>query len=285
MPSTFFINLAGSTFLWWLAVYLLSRNTRSKIAWISASFLACLSIYILANNVSRQLTVYDYYTWLWHLTDWSYILPIALIFHFSVVVTGKEKQRANKILTILMYLAAAMLIYLSTSTELLVSNDIKDFVPGIGYLNPRGPFFWLIAPFVAFASIGAIYTYVRALKEQSHLDHQKKVKYLLAVISSSLYLIVGPVIVLLYYAPIESLAVQWSPVLISLPFIPMLVAILFYRLVSDVDYIFNWKEFSYLTLTIFLLSALNASIFIIFIAPHIGELAYIFAAVFSFITI
>src|SRR3989338_1033511 len=103
MPISFIINLSLFGLIWWLAIYLVSRNARSKIAWISAGFLASLIIYGLGERISRHLTDYSYYDLLWTWAEWSYILPIALLFHFSVICTKAERDSINKYFLFFVY--------------------------------------------------------------------------------------------------------------------------------------------------------------------------------------
>ncbi len=283
MSKIFLFNLGISGLIWWFAVYLVSRNTRSKVAWISAAFLASISTYALANNVSRNLLIYEHYNILWRFSDWSYLLPIALIFHFSVVVSN-NKGLGNRTFLFLVYFLVALLQLLITTTHLIFQQAVKSPTPGVGYVSPQGPLFWLIGLFTIIASLGAIKNYSTSLTKDG-LEQGQKIKYLLAFSSAALYLITTPIMLYLYYAHLEALTIQLTPFILGLPLIPLLIAILFYRLISDIDYIFNWKEFSYLTITIFLLCTINASLFVIFIAPQIGELAYILSGVFLFVTI
>ena len=97
MEFGFLLNLAISGVLWWVAVYLLSRNLNSRIALVSFAFLTCLSIFLTAVNISRNIVTYDYYENVWHVTEWSYLLPIALIFHFSILATRSEKKEVNQL--------------------------------------------------------------------------------------------------------------------------------------------------------------------------------------------
>ena len=285
MSIEFLINVAIAGVIWWLAVYILSNNIRSKIAWISFSFLFGLSVFLLAVSITRNITSYDQVESLWHAVEWSYLLPIALIFHFSVITTRSEKNTLNKITLTILYTSIAILYVLTNQTNLVIDYSSTSYIDNIGYVNPRGPLFWLITPIILLSTIGSIINYRRKLKNINKSNNNDRKKFSLAIISSSLYTIAGPLVVYLYYDPQQILAVRFGPALLILPFIPMLIAILFYKLISDIDYIFNWKEFSYLSLVMLFINILMISIFITYITPVIGELAFILIPAFILITI
>lgn len=283
MPTGFLVNVLIGGFVWWLAIYLLSKNLRSRLALISSLFLASLSVFLLAVEISKYLTTYDYYNVTWHSVEWSYLLPIALIFHFSVIVTRSTNKRLNQILLIIIYMAVAVLFFLTNRTNLMIDYDTYKYIHGTGYVNPRGPIFWLLVPAIALSTIGAAANYYTALSKAGDIHNRRK--FSLALLSSLVYLVVGVVVVYLYYDPSQITAVRLAPSLLIVPFIPMLVAIFFYRLITDVDYIFNWKEFIYLSITIFLINILSALIFLTMIAPRLGEFALILLPLFMLITI
>jgi hypothetical protein len=267
--------------IWWLGVYVLSRNVRSSVARLIFAFLLCLSVYFTGDLISRGIIDYKTNSQIWRWITSSYIFPIALIFHFSVVTTGSQKDPVNRLLILPAYLVAICYLLISITTDLFINYQaLVKYIPGVGYVNARGPLFWTLAIYIGISLLGATRNYVK--KQQQSGAAQRK--YKLAILSSLLYLIVGPITVGLYYLPNQLVTVQLTPYLIILPFIPLFISIFFYKLVSDVDSVFSIREFAYLSGAMFLINLINGLIFLSF-APLLGESARYLVAIFMFITI
>lgn len=267
--------------IWWLGVYILSRNVKSNVARLIFIFLLCISVYFIGDFISRNIQDYGINSEIWRWLAWSYILPIALIFHFSVVITQRQKLAINKTLLLLVYSSVVFYFILSLKTDLFVNYaQVVSYIPGVGYINTRGSLFWTLEIFICLSLAGTIWNYYKKQEEEK----TKEKKYQLAILSSLLYLITGSIIVLLYYFPNQILIVQLTPYLILLPFIPLLISIFAYKLISDLESLFNIKEFVYLSLTILLICSLNAFVFSQF-SHLLGKLSFVYTSIFLYITI
>lgn len=283
MDTYYLLKILASGAILWLGVYIYSRNNRSRVALLCFVFLLSISVFNAAVSSSINITQLKVYRDLWHLSEWSYLLPIAILFHFSVIISKKQNVRINRYLIVIFYLISGLLTYITNSTSLIIEYNTGIFVDGVGMATPRGPYFWIIALFIILVSLGSIANYALALKNSS--EKQELIKYRLAITSSILYSFLGPILVYLYYLPTQELAILFGPLIISIPFIPILVAIIFYKLISDTDKIFNLKEFLYLSTALLLINLIGGTIFFVTIAPKLGEELYILTPVFLFMTI
>ncbi|MBI4948381.1 hypothetical protein HY844_02405 [Candidatus Berkelbacteria bacterium] len=203
-----------------------------------------------------------------------------------MLVTKTYDQKINRITILIFYLVFIVLLSLTMATELLISKTDGYFEKNYGFITARGKYFWLVGLFAFTTSLFAIRNYLFGLrKNESSSNSDKKIKYYLALATTLLYLFIGPFVVYLYYDPNQLAAIKYGPILLIAPFIPILIAILFYKLISDVEYIFNWKEFLYLTLALSLINLIGGSIFLTQIAPSLGESKYILIPLFLFLTI
>lgn len=282
MQALFIMSLLVAGLIWWFATYLIGHNPKSNIARVSGLFLICLAGYTLAESTSIHLKDLKNFNLLWDATQWTYILPIPLLYHFSVLVNTGENRKFNKYYIYLVYFISGIVYYILQFTNLIINHLNASYINGYGYLNPRGPVFWIVGLLVIISCIGSITNYVISLISQT----TNKIKYLYGLTSSGMYLIIGPAIIYLYYIPNLTYRFQpISPILLLIAFLPILVGICKYRLISDVDYIFDWREFLYLSITMAVINTISGTLFVLFIVPHLGETAYLLMPLFLLITI
>lgn len=277
------IQLSVGGFLWWLAVYSVSRNIRSKVAWLLFFLLFSFSVLVVTESIYPHLLSPSVNALVNRLTDWSYLLPIALLFHLSVIVTGREMNKLNNVLIYVFYALSLFYILASLFTNSMVNYSIvKDYLPGLGYINPRGPLFITLTFTTFFVSFVSLVNYLAALKNE--LPILEKWKFFLPAVTSLLYALVSPYLVYQYVYGDIVLAIQLTGAFLVLPFIPILISIIWFRLISDIESIFNLREFTYLTIVILLINLVNGAIFLSF-ASIISESAYYLLAIFVFVSI
>lgn len=282
MSVSFILFLTIFGLFWWLGIYLYTQNIRSKIGRLLSIFLLVMVLYGIAVTISPYLNFKNYLT-LWYAIDWTYIIAVALFLHISILLSGTKSDKINIYLVTAAYTYSIFLIYCQTFTDLFIVHTNKGYYPGIGYTNPRGILFWTLIPYICICCSAALRNYYFAIKQSIYNGNTKK--YILAALTCKLYLIIGPAIAISYYFPHITTLQQYSSVLFIIAFLPMTLAILFYRLISDVDYIFNWREFMYLSITMGIINGISGTIFALTIAPRLGELAYILMPLFLVLTI
>lgn len=235
-------------FLIWIGIYCLSRNIGSRVALLVAIFSTCLALYYAGDFSTRSIMDYRINMNIWRFTSGTYLIPIAILFHFSVLTT-QIFNKSNKYILTFLYILTGALYITAITTNLYINNSVSlGYIEGVGYINPRGPLFWLTAVAIIISSLAAIKNYLFAIKRDG-----KNIKYLLATAASILYLIIGPFIVFKYYDLANPYTIATlTPFLLTLPFVLFIIAI-FYGLISDVENIFNAKEFLYQTIvTVFI---------------------------------
>lgn len=240
------IRVFIAALLFWIGVYLVSRNIKSKLAWVLFLFLLSLSWYLVFVDVIPPLYATDFHTsmFLIRLTDWTYILPIPLILHLSVLTT-KRTLKVNRYSLWGIYAISVLLILIGITTELVTSRSvIVHYDPVYGYFPAKGSLFPIIAVISIWASILAAWNYLSALiTDQSNLN---KIKFGLAAIGAVLYAVIGPFLVYIYSSTtLYDFAINSTAPLLIAPVAFWIISIFFFRLVSDVEEIFNLKEFVY----------------------------------------
>ncbi|MDP3992977.1 MAG: hypothetical protein Q8Q05_02065 [bacterium] len=280
------IRILVGAILFWIGVYLVSRNIKSQLAWVLFIFLFSLSWYIVFVDVITPLYANDLGTsiLLYQLTNWTYILPIPIVLHLSTLTTKRGALAVNKISLRLIYLVAVILLLLATFTNLVTDNsNILSHSSVYGYFMGRGPLFPIIAVITAWASILAAWNYLSALKANPTLIN--KYKFGLATAGAVAYAIIGPFLVYIYYSTsLYDFAVSSTAPLLIAPVVLWIVSIFFFRLVSDIEDLFNLKEFVYLSLAILLICSLNAFVYSQF-AYLLGKLSLVYTAIFLYVTI
>lgn len=278
--SLFWFQFIVSAFLFWVGVYLVSRNIRSKTAWVIFFFLFSLSWYLLLVDAFSSFfaSSYQLSKTLYYLSTWTYILPIPLLLHFSLLVSQNKIKIFWQILLII-YFCCFLLIALSIFSKLVIDYDqILSIDNEYGVYYGRGPLFTAIGVVAVIASSVSFRAYQIAYRDS------RTNKYLLPTISSALYIISSPILVYLYHGDNYALAVySTSPLLIG-PAIFLLISVFFYGLISDIDGLFNIKEFIYLTVAVILISVVPGYLYVKYI-PSLGTTGIVLGSCLLFLYI
>lgn len=280
--SLFWFQFIVSAFLFWVGVYLVSRNIRSKTAWVIFFFLFSLSWYILVVDAITPLFTDDQLTsvFLYHLTNWSYILPIPLLLHFALLVTQNYKKSIWIQLWFIYFIAILLIILSSTSNLVIDYSSLLISDESFGEFYKRGPLFNAIALIVVWAMSASLYAYITARSKVN--DSRRRTKFLLPIIASVLYIISGLFLVYVYQTDNYFLAVYSTSPLLIVPVFFIAVSIFHFGLISDIEGLFEIKEFIYLSCAIALITLLPAMVFSQHIIPEVGRNAQAILGAFVF---
>lgn len=271
--------------LFWVGVYVVTRNIRSKLAWVIFLFTFSLSWYIVFVDVITTLYVNDLNTTIFlnYFTNWTYILPIPLVLHLSILTT-KNNSRLNRYSLIFLYAVTAILVYAGFFTDKITdAHQIVFHSQEYGYFPARGSLFILIAPISFISSLLASLSYLQALNKSN--QRYEKLKFGFAAVGSILYTIIGPFLVYIYQSTTDyNLAVYSTSPLLIAPFALWIISIFFFRLVSDIEEIFDLKEFTYLSIGLTVVVFTYWYVYSLFL-PRINKDSLLFASVFMYLTI
>jgi GAF domain-containing protein len=130
---TYTFNLIFLLMSLWLGLYIVLRDPRRRVSWLSAAALWFLSGHFLTTLTSLHALPGETLPWWW---GWSSVLALPPWYHLSVVLLPGERPGEQRGLLILAYLLVLNLIAMEANTPLIFRGVGEALPHYYSYLQP-----------------------------------------------------------------------------------------------------------------------------------------------------